>query len=202
MRRLSVRHRIGTFATLVTCATLASTALVSTLSAAPAWAAGGLVGNHGFETPSICPAGSEDIPAGSTLLGPWSVTGSSSDAVDLVCSEWMAKQGQQSLELNGSGPGSISQRITDTAGKFYYVLFWLAGDVNGGPAIKTMQMQWNNDPPVNFKFNITGKTASDMQWKRYDDGFLSTGSDVVTFTGTSPGNFGAVIDDVRVSTTP
>ncbi len=192
MRLFSVRRGLGPLLAFMTCGVL-----VSTLSVAPAWAAGDLAGNHSFEAPSICPAATEPIPAGSTLMAPWTVTGNSTDAVDLACTEWTAESGQQSLDLNGSGPGSVSQTITDTPGKVYIVSFWLAGDVNGGPAVKTMQMSWNGDT-VNFRFNTTGKTAGDMQWRRYRDAFTGTGSDVLTFTGTSPGDFGAVIDNVKV----
>jgi choice-of-anchor C domain-containing protein len=181
-------------------ALISSGALVSSYPAAPAWGSplvGNLAGNHSFESPSICPAGSEAIPAGSSLLGAWTVTGNATDAVELICSDWTAENGQQSLDLNGSQPGSISQTITDTPGTRYFISFWLGGDVDGGPASKSIQMSWDGQT-VNYHFNITGKTATDMQWHRYSELFPGTGSDVLTFTGTSPGAFGAVIDNVKV----
>lgn len=79
--------------------------------------------NWGFET---APAGSYNyttLSTGSTGLPPWTISGS----IDVMSSSYRApNSGTKSIDLNGLGPGSISQTITTAAGSGYTVRFWVA----------------------------------------------------------------------------
>ncbi|WP_412125929.1 DUF642 domain-containing protein [Streptomyces platensis] len=71
-----------------------------------------------FEYPTA-PANSFSALTAGQSIGPWTVD---SGSVDLIGSGlWQAADGEQSVDLNGQGPGKVSQTFTTTAGKTYTV---------------------------------------------------------------------------------
>ena len=171
-----------------------------------AFAASAGVTNGGFEAGTLSDAGHpgyQELPAGSPELGPWSIT---SGSVDWISTYWAPASGTKSIDLAGREPGTISQTIDTTAGKMYMLTFKLAGNTDsatnpaGGPAVKTLSVAATGNLSADFSFNTTGKTPSHMGWTAKSYQFTATGaSTTITFTNTSPGYYGAALDDVQVN---
>ena len=86
--------------------------------------------NGGFEQPTpLANDYGEEFGAGSTGIPGWSVV---SGSVDVTPDTWFGSyQGVQSLDLDGSAPGSIEQSFTTTIGTTYQLSFAYAD--NGHP---------------------------------------------------------------------
>jgi hypothetical protein len=113
---LSFSSRI--FAAAVLTVALAASLQVAQPAAIAAASASGdaadsvnLITNGSFESPSIWQSNSVvEYDAGSTAMPGWTVGGNS---VDLVGeSYWQAEDGDQSVDLSGSAPGSVSQTVS------------------------------------------------------------------------------------------
>nr|WP_221522637.1 choice-of-anchor C family protein [Kitasatospora kifunensis] len=130
-------------------------------------------------------------------IGPWQVT---SGTVDLIgAGFWQAAEGDQSVDLNGSGPGTIAQSFTTTAGTAYRVSYDLAGNPQLGPSVKTGKALIDGQDFQDFSFDITGKSSTDMGYVGRAFTFVATGSSTtLAFTATSPGAAGPVLDNVQV----
>ncbi len=163
------------------------------------------VTNGGFEAgPFSDPGhlGYQELPAGSTQLGPWTIT---SGSVDWISTYWAPASGSKSIDLAGREPGTISQTVATTAGKTYVVSFMLAGNTDsannpaGGPAVKTLSVAATGSAPATYTFDTTGKTPTSMGWTAKTYSFRATGpSTTVTFTNTSAGYYGAALDQIEV----
>jgi hypothetical protein len=46
----------------------------------------------------------------------------------------------------GAGPGSVTQNVATTAGATYTLGWHMAGNPEGPPAIKIMNVYWNGSP--------------------------------------------------------
>ena len=170
-----------------------------------AFAASAGVTNGGFEAGTLSDAGHpgyQELPAGSTELGPWSIT---SGSVDWISTYWVPASGTKSIDLAGREPGAISQTIATTPYQTYTVTFKLAGNTDsannpaGGPAVKTLSVAAGNQT-ADFSFNTAGKTPEDMGWTTKTFAFKATGtSTTITFTNTSAGYYGAALDDIQVA---
>ena len=57
---------------------------------------------------------------GDTSITGWTVTAGS---IDLIGDYWIASDGERSIDLNGNGPGAISQEFDTEPGLIYHVLF-------------------------------------------------------------------------------
>ncbi|MFE0427322.1 choice-of-anchor C family protein, partial [Streptomyces sp. NPDC058953] len=92
-------------------------------------------------------------------IGPWSVT---LGAVDLIgAGTWQAAEGDQSVDLNGTG--AVSQTFTTTPGGTYTVTYALAGNPTGAdPAVKTGRVLVDGQNVQDFSFDVTGKTYAAM----------------------------------------
>ncbi|MFI2781843.1 DUF642 domain-containing protein [Streptomyces sp. ALB3] len=152
----------------------------------------------GFETPAVpAPSPFTTYPGGQPV-GPWTAGG---DSVDLTSDRlWDAAEGHQSLDLNGSSSGSVSQQIPVLPLTSYVVSFELAGNPAWAPALKTGELRVDGTPVRTFGFDITGRGFRDMGYIRQSAVFtnLLKNSVTLTFASTSPGVGGPVIDDVRV----
>ncbi|MEV6262540.1 DUF642 domain-containing protein [Streptomyces sp. NPDC051784] len=156
-----------------------------------------LVGG-GFETPVVPASSPFSSYVGGQAVGPWSAGGHS---VDLTSDRlWDAAEGSQSLDLNGSASGSVSQEISTLPLTSYVVSFELAGNPAWAPALKTGELRVDGVPVKTFAFDITGHGFRNMGWTRQTAVFTSLlkTSVTLTFASTSPGVGGPVIDDVRV----
>jgi choice-of-anchor C domain-containing protein len=128
-----------------------------------------LVNDGGFEDP---PVGGQftSYNAGDTFGG-WHVD---SGGVDLINTYWTSEEGVQSVDMNGTTPGAISQTVNGlSVGKSYQLSFWLAGNPTGGPTIKTLQTSLGGNVLGTNTFDITGKTYADMGWTEYSYDFTA-----------------------------
>jgi choice-of-anchor C domain-containing protein len=164
------------------------------------------VTNGGFEAGPFSDPGNlgyQELPAGSSQLGPWTIT---SGSVDWISTYWAPASGTKSIDLAGREPGTISQTVATTAGKTYVVSFMLAGNTDsannpaGGPAVKTLSVAATGTASAPYTFDTTGKTPSHMGWTAKAYSFRATGpSTTITFTNTSAGYYGAALDQIEVA---
>ena len=121
--------------------------------------------------------------------------------VDLVGSLWTAASGVNSVDLNGLRKGEISQTLTTVAGEKYQFSFELAGNFQGGTAIKYLSV--NIGPSGLYSFDTTGKSAGNMGWTKYSTSFVAVSSaTTLSFASNTSGAFGPAIDNVSVTAVP
>ncbi|MFC9653078.1 MULTISPECIES: choice-of-anchor C family protein [unclassified Streptomyces] len=150
-----------------------------------------------FEYPKVAANTFTELPAGQTI-GPWQVT---RGTVDLIgAGFWQAAEGDQSVDLNGGGPGGVSQTFTTVPGATYTVTYALAGNPGGAPTLKTGSAFIDGQNFQDFSFDISGKTFANMKYVKRQFTFQATNSTTtVAFASTSSNSaYGPVVDDVRV----
>jgi choice-of-anchor C domain-containing protein len=161
-----------------------------------------MLANGGFEAPAI-PANAFIRYGLASTIGPWRVTHGN---VDLTGANfWQTADGRQSLDLEGSESGTIEQQLSTRIGGCYTVTFALAGNPDGGPTVKRgfarVSQHTLGHPTVqkNFIFNTAGKSRGNMGYipQRFRfRAFASSGT--LTFTSTTGGGYGPVVDAVNV----
>jgi choice-of-anchor C domain-containing protein len=168
---------------------------VGVVAAAPASAAVPF-GDGSFESPVVAPNTFLDISAGQPL-GRWTVTKGN---VDLSgAGFWQTADGAQSLDLDGSQAGAVSQTFATSPLFAYEVSFALAGNPVDLPLVKTGQVLVNGHVVQNLSFDTTGKTEANMGYVHRGFTFLATGtSTTLEFASTTGTGFGPVIDDVEI----
>ncbi len=172
---------------------------VSTLRPVNVAAAVNLVQNGGFELPD-CGGSTCDfvVPNGwTTAFG----------NVDLVGPDlWASKDGKQSVDLNGSVPGSLFQDLATTAGQSYIVDFWYAANLYGDQATpKTFNVTWDGGPVAAVAFDQTGRTPTDMGWLRGTSTVTATSATSrleFDSTTTADQQHGPALDAVSVTLAP
>lgn len=161
--------------------------------------------NGSFETgPGIPPPGGNSplIAGDTTSMPPWTVSAGSIDWIDN--GYWQAKAGLRSLDLSGTAAGGISQTFDTTPGATYSVTFWMSGNPLGGPAVKTMTVGAVGSPAATFTYNTStaGNTLADMRYAAKAYSFTAacdSRTSTVTFTSAVAGNYGPVLDDVKIA---
>jgi choice-of-anchor C domain-containing protein len=168
-------------------------------TAASASSAANLIVNGSFESPAIG-GGVVEYDSGSTAITGWTVGGNS---VDLVAeSYWSAEDEDQSVDLSGSAPGTVSQTISTTPGANYTLSWFMAGNTNCGQPVKTMDVAWNGtliDAPT---FDTSGDSNTSMGWIQQQINVTATGtSSVVEFADATPdmSQCGAALDNVSLT---
>jgi choice-of-anchor C domain-containing protein len=195
---LSFRYRafgIGALAVVLTASVIAVAQQPSSI-ADPA----NLIQNGSFESPSIWQTNSVvDYLAGSTAMPDWTIGGNS---IDLVGENyWDAEDGDQSVDLSGSAPGSVSQSLATTAGTNYTLTWYMAGNTNCGQPVKTMDVYWDGalvDAPT---FNDSADSSTSMGWVELQLNVQATGSSsAVEFADATPdqSQCGATLDNVSL----
>jgi choice-of-anchor C domain-containing protein len=131
--------------------------------------------------------------------------------IDYIGTYWTSADGNRSLDLNGTVPGSIFQTFDVNPGQTYQVTFYLAGNPAGGPTAKTLTTS-ANATIVLSSFDTTGKTLANMGWTPVSFNFTATGStETLTFLSTTTGDsgnstyptaFGPALDNVSVTAVP
>ena len=130
--------------------------------------------------------------------------------VDVVGS-WQSADGTNSIDLNGFGPGFVSQDIATTPGTSYTVMFALAGNpgdpLHGDPQdLKRMSVSAALALGV-YEFNTTGKSLTNMGWVEKSFTFTATdATTTLTFRSLhagDPNNWrsraeGPALDNIRV----
>jgi choice-of-anchor C domain-containing protein len=177
---------------------------------APRAAANSIVVNGDFEDPIITNlAQGWDIYYGGQSFPGWAVGGHS---IDIVCGPpfnygaecWTAASGYQSVDLNGYGPGSISQHLNTVAGQAYELSFMMAGNVIGGPFYVTMEFLWHGTVVGSVGFDVADHDGYDVGWTRHVY-TLTALTDVTRLTFASlvaGGSRGPALDDVQVHAIP
>jgi choice-of-anchor C domain-containing protein len=167
----------------------------------PPEARANLIVNGSFETPS----GGTHF-AGDTSISGWSII---SGSVDLVnTSFYNAFTGQQSLDLDGVGPGAIAQTFATTPGTPYVLSFEYANNPFGPTLVPTATVTLTDTGGNTlFSQNVShsGSQAGAMNYDLFTTNFTAT-SLTTRFILTSKDPLGSVngpaIDFVSVDTAP
>lgn len=171
----------------------------SLLISSPALAAS-IVTNGSFEQPNVPGQASPSFQTltGSALTG-WTI---SSGSIDLIGSYWQAQDGSQSIDLSGNETGTIYQDLATTPGAAYTLSFYLAGNPDGAPTVKNVQVSWDNAviaAPPTPSFDTTGHSKSNMGWAQFIYNVVATGTTTrLEFKGLDAGPYGAALDNVSV----
>jgi choice-of-anchor C domain-containing protein len=141
------------------------------------------------------------LGAGSTVINGWSVVAGS---IDYMGTAWPASAGSRSIDLSGSGAGTIAQTFTTTPGTAYTVTFDFAGNpgYGAGTGVKTLKVSVNNTNAVSttYTFDTTGKTLSNLGWTTKTFTFTaSAASTTLTFTSLDNSVYGPVIDNILLN---
>jgi hypothetical protein len=162
---------------------------------------GNLVRNPDFESPQV-------IKTSDQLTGQsfdsWKVeTGS----VEIAGPLWQAGSGNQSLDLDGSKQtGSLSQVMQTQAGKSYQLRFCLAGNPDGKPQVKQLEVYWNNRSLARLSFDTKGHDRVKMGWVTQTivipGAWTPSELSLLRFVSRNPagGSWGAMIDALAVVT--
>lgn len=158
------------------------------------------VANGGFESVAA-PAGWFTTYGTGSSIGGWRVT---SGTVQVKGKGfWQSGTGVQSLDLNGDGTGAIAQDVSTTVGESYDLSFRLAGNPDGGPALKTVDVTWGptGGPAVavgRSTFSTTGRARTDMGWIDVSLlGLKATGTKMTLgFVSQTGGAFGPGLDGI------
>ena len=157
--------------------------------------------SNGFNGPPASGSGFTSVNSGT--IGPWTV---GLGGVDWISSYWVPEEGDGSVDTAGNAPGSLSTMLNTIAGQTYTLSFYLAGNPDGGNAVKRLEVQVGTVNQV-FTFNTTGHTKTSMGWVLESVSFVASGNDTLTFTSLdtlvtgAPSPYGAALDGVSVSTT-
>jgi hypothetical protein len=122
----------------------------------------------------------------------------SSDASGFRGPYWQAADGDVSLSLNWFTPDSISQNVGTQAGVTYQLSFEMAAEIFGGPALRTMDVLWDNVVVGSPSFVYSGQGPQNMGWTQFVYNVVGTGNDVLTFHSTTPDNYGPALDAVSL----
>lgn len=175
------------------------------LLAAPAMA--DLVSNGGFELPVI-PGNFASHSSGSSM-GAWTVSSGNVDHIHLF---WAPAEGLQSLDLNGSGAGSISQTLTTVVGQQYVIRLAVSENFYG-TADKTMQVLWGGAVVDTVTIvHDPARTSAAMGWSYRQVLVTATSTSTVLTLASTTGAmdgvqgfaafYGPAVDDVSVNLAP
>jgi hypothetical protein len=146
-----------------------ASALALAAGAAPRpTAAQNVVQNGGFETPAF--TGLLTTISGCPTGFVWCI---GQGNVDLVQALWEPGEGRQSIDLNGSVPGSIFQDLATTAGEAYELSFLYSGNPER-PIPETMHVFWDGTDLGEFAWIIgPSQSFGNMLWSRITIGGLA-----------------------------
>lgn len=152
--------------------------------------------NGSFETGTDPGVFSTLVAGDTTTIPDWTVV---SGSVDYIGTYWDSADGDRSLDLTGVNAGAVSQTLSTVAGHSYTVKFDLAGNPEGAPVVKTLNVDAGGVPTV-YTFDTTGKTLTDMGWQEKTYTFTATGaSTTLTFASQDDTFFGPALDNVRIT---
>ena len=156
-----------------------------------------LIVNGSFEEgPAPVGEGFSMFDKGSKEIKGWTVTQGNLDYIDSAY--WQAADGKRSLDMNGIEAGGISQSFKTKKGQKYRVTFSMAGNPNGGPAEKKLQVSAAGKK-MEFTFDGAGKTRTDMGWVNKSWDFTAEADETtLEFLSLIEGDAGAALDNVAV----
>ena len=137
--------------------------------------------------------------SGSTIPG-WTASD-----VDWIGALWQANAGLNSIDLSGAGKGWIRQTITTLPGTSYVLSFALAGNPDGPPDKKQLDVLVNSVSLVGnslLEFDTKDRSRTNMGWLTFAYGFTASGSaTTIEFASNTGTNYGPAIDSVEVEVT-
>jgi len=149
--------------------------------------------------PDAGAAGATRLPAGSTAIPGWVVTGVNIDLANW--NWWVTPMGALSVGLNGSGPGGVAQTFPTIIHAQYTARFFMAGDPGTDPVIKWLRASAAGQSQ-DFSVDLTGMWAWDPGWQPEAFTFTANASTTtLEFLSLMPGDYGPAIDSVDVSVT-
>jgi len=152
--------------------------------------------NGSFET-GTCNGAFTTVLAGQTNITGWTVGGHS---VDYICFYWQASDGNRSIDLNGNGPGGLSQVVGTTAGYTYQVTFDMSGNPDGAPTVKLLSVSADGENSTQYSYTIGTNTHADMEWETNNYYFTATDtSTILDFLTNTTGFYGPALDNVSIS---
>jgi choice-of-anchor C domain-containing protein len=177
---------------------LASVSLTSAANAAT-------IVNGGFESGTVNPGGSfATVGAGPSLtnITGWMVGGNS---VDVIGGYWQPQEGSRSIDLAGSGIGSLSQGLATAIGQTYRVDFWVARNSDGGITPRTGFVDVGGAGTL-ITYNNGSSSRPNMLWEQRSYNFTATGAFTnLRFSSdpaTSDSFFGLALDNVSITAVP
>jgi choice-of-anchor C domain-containing protein len=145
--------------------------------------ASSILADGGFEA-AYCSGSWSFYSAGSTGLTDWSIdTGS----IDVVSSTYaVGAEGDQWLDLNGSGPGVVSQTVATKPGATYTLTFCYAGNPAYADGVKSVEVQWDGGVVGEYSHDVSTSSMTDMGWTVYTISLAATGTtSELTFASTT-----------------
>jgi choice-of-anchor C domain-containing protein len=130
-------------------------------------------------------------------FGPWKVAKGS---IDLIGGTWQSPTpGGGSVDLDGTNPGAISQKLKLTAGN-YRLTFDLSGNPDGSPATKTVEVTVGTADQI-FTYTIGGNSHANMNYSPESLNFTTTGVTTVSFSSldSSSSAYGPVIANIALT---
>ena len=171
--------------------------LVLLLACVGAVSAANLVQNPGFETPTVTdPKGFETKTSG---LTDWNIDAGS---IDLIGSYWDPPLlgGEQSIDLAGDSPGTISQTIDVGNNQICSLSFDMAGNFDG-PGVKTLDVHFGGNS-LSYSFDSSSHSEHSMGWEeKTASGLTASGPTTLQFVDTGSGPYGPALDDISVECT-
>ena len=177
-------------------------AVLSVALATTSQASASIVFNGSFEDGTGVPAtvSFTTLSAVSTAIPGWTVT---TGSIDWIGYYWAASDGYRSLDLSGTSQGPIVQQTLNVvAGNRYLLEFDMAGNPDGLPIVKSLQVSVGDQLEVDFSFDKTGKTETNMGWETKSLEFVATANTTLQFSDLSSSDnnsYGSALDNVRVT---
>jgi hypothetical protein len=162
------------------------------------------------ETPPEWPVSNVLGMTAGQQFGPWTVGGPATGqaVIDRVRAPYWqgSPAGDATVDLAGVVSGSITASISGlTSGAYYNVNFWLAGNPEGGPALKTAAVTFGGSQQT-VDFDITGLSNGNMGWVYHSLLFMADSdtlflqfADATVLNGAGPG-YGAVVGGLATVT--
>jgi choice-of-anchor C domain-containing protein len=159
--------------------------------------------NGSFELGSVNPGGGWiTLGSGNPAITGWEIF---DGTIDYMGTYWQAADGSRSVDLNGNdGSAGIRQTFDTIDGGTYQVSFALAGNPDGAPLTKSVQVTSGGVSQL-FTFTIpSGASHANMGWAYQSLLFTAVGdSTTLSFLSNTSGAFyGPALDDVRVTAVP
>src|SRR3989344_3799759 len=156
------------------------------------------VGTNGSFEAGTDPGVFATLIPGDTDITDWTVV---SGSVDYIGTYWQASDGTRSIDLNGTGAGSISQTFPTVIGATYDVTFDLSGNPDGGPSLKVVSVSSTSTSSQNYSYDtsVTLNTTADMKWASSTYSFIANAaSTTLTFASAISGAYGPALDTVLI----
>ena len=160
--------------------------------------------NGSFEDPEVPVDGFLFFPGGSTIPG-WKIGDSDGYGVGIEVTHttyWQASNGNNSVDLIGIFPGSISQDVPTFTGVTYTVSFDMSGNPMDGNPVKTIIVTADGGQEATYTFDtsVEQNTVTDMGYSAKAYTFVANGPLTTLKFAAGPGAiWGPVIDNVAMA---